>query len=173
MRLNVADIPGDGIGQEFRLLVPVYESREPDVADVFLKVLKIGEKVLVEGSVKISVLLNCCRCLKDFSYPLDISFKEEYNPAEEISGESEKELAGSELDLSFYSNNEIDVLGLVREQVLLSVPMKPLCGPGCRGICPACGRDLEMGQCECKRDEVDPRLAPLKKFKESIKNRKE
>jgi uncharacterized protein len=173
MRLNITDIPEDGIQQEFDLLIAINDSQEPDVAQVFAKILKIGKKVLIEGSVKISVSLSCSRCLKDFPYPLDITFREEYNPAEERETEGEKELTGRELDLSFYSNDEIDITGLIKEQVLLSVPMKPLCGPECRGICPACGKALNEGPCECRTEEVDPRLAPLKKFRESMKNRKE
>ena len=173
MRLNVTDIPEDGIRQEFSLPISADETREPDVAGVIIKILKIGKMVLIEGAVKISVSLNCSRCLNDFPYPLDISFREEYNPAEEREADDEKELTDRELDLSFYRNNEIDVAGLVKEQVLLSVPMKPLCSSGCIGICPECGKDLNSGPCECKKDTVDPRLAPLKKFKEKMKNRKE
>ena len=173
MRLNVSDIPEDGIQQEIDLLISINDSQEPDFAEVFIKILKIGKKVLVEGSVKISVSLNCSRCLEDFPYPMDKSFREEYNPAEERETEGEKELSGSELDLSYYSNNEIDISELVKEQVLLSVPMKALCGPECRGICPECGKNYNKGPCECSTEEVDPRLAPLKKFRESMKNRKE
>ncbi len=173
MRLNVDDIPEDGITQNFDLLISDDKSREPDVADVNIKVLKIGKKVLIEGSVKISVTLNCSRCLNDFPYPLDISFREEYNPAKERADGDEGELTGREMDLSFYHNDEIDIAGLIKEQVHLSVPMKPLCSSGCMGICSECGKDLNMGPCECKKDTVDPRLAPLEKFKEKLKNRKD
>lgn len=173
MRLNMTDIPEDGIRQKFDLLISADQSREPDVADVNIKILKIGKKVLIEGSVKISVALNCSRCLNDFPYPLDISFREEYNPAKERADGEETELTDSEPDLSFYRNDEIDVAGLIKEQVHLSVPMKPLCSSGCMGICPECGKDLNAGPCECKKDTVDPRLAPLEKIKEKLKNRKE
>ncbi len=173
MRLNVTDIPEDGIRQKFDLLISDDKSREPDVADVNIRILKIGKKVLIEGSVKISVVLNCSRCLNDFTYPLDISFREEYNPAKERADDDETELTEMEPDLSFYRNDEIDVAELIKEQVLLSVPMKPLCSSGCIGICPECGKDLNMGPCECKKDTVDPRLAPLEKLKEKLKSRKE
>ncbi len=173
MRLNVTDIPEDGIRQEFDLLISADQNLEPDVAEVNIKILKIGKKVLIEGSVKIAVSLNCSRCLNDFPYPLDISFREEYNPAKESAEDDETELTDRELDLSFYRDDEIDIAGLIKEQVQLSVPMKPLCSSGCMGICPECGKDLNVGPCECKKDTVDPRLAPLEKFKEKLKNRKE
>jgi len=61
----------------------------------------------------------------------------------------------------------------VKEQVLLSVPMKPLCRNDCAGLCPVCGRDLNEGACNCRKEELDPRLAPLAQFKETLKDRKE
>ncbi len=104
MRLNVSDIPEDGIQQEFDLLISINDSQEPDLAGVFIKILKIGKKVLVEGSVKISVSLNCSRCLENFPYPLDISFRDEYNPAEERETEGEK---------SFQAVNWISVITVI------------------------------------------------------------
>ena len=55
---------------------------------------------------------------------------------------------------------EID--GLVREAVLLSLPLKPLCSEGCPGLCPICGVDLNKSHCECKRENTDPRWDQLK-----------
>lgn len=173
MRLNVSDIPDEGLQQEVNLPITVNDQAGPAIAYTFIKVFRIGKKVLVEGSVKISVSLRCGRCLRDFSLPLDLTFREEYNPAEEVIQEEEKELKETELDLSYYRNDEIDISELINEQVLLSVPMKPLCSSGCSGICPKCGKDLNEGACECKAEETDPRLAPLQKLKELMKDRKE
>jgi uncharacterized protein len=89
-----------------------------------------------------------------------------------MSDEDEQELAQEELDLSYYDNDEIDIQALIKEQVLLSVPMKPVCSENCKGICVTCGKDLNAGLCECKEDGHDPRLAPLQKLKEAMKNKK-
>jgi uncharacterized protein len=129
--------------------------------------LRIGKIVLVDGSIKISVSMRCSRCLGDFSSPLDIDFKEEYAPSEEYDPEGEPELTDSELNLGFYTNDEIDAGELVKEQVLLAVPMKPLCNNDCRGICSECGTNLNEGVCNCSTEKIDPRLAPLKHFMKS------
>ncbi len=173
MRLNVSDIPDEGLKLDLELPVVLNDEAAPDIAHVFIKAFRLGKKVLIEGSINISVSLHCSRCLKDISVPQELSFREEYNPSEEAASEGEKELTGGEPDLSFYSDDEIDITELIKEQVLLSVPMKPLCRPECRGICPGCGRDLNKGDCNCKAEEIDPRLAPLMEFKEKIKLRKE
>ena len=171
MRLNIYDIPESGLQQELELPIAINDHAEPDTAHVFIKVFRFDKKVLVEGSLKISLSLTCCRCLKEFSYPVDAPFKDECNPAGEVETEDEQELTDRELDLSFYSNDELDISELIKEQVLLSIPMKPLCSVECQGICTKCGKDLNEGPCGCKEEEIDPRLAPLKNFKESMKDR--
>lgn len=171
MRLNISDIPEDGLTEELDLPVEVREGAGPETAHVFVKVKRFGKKVLAEGTVTITVSLNCSRCLKAVSYPVETKFSEEYNPAEDLDKEEEQELTDRELDLSYYINDELDISGLIREQVLLSVPMKPLCAEECQGICLKCGKDLNEGACGCKTEELDPRLAPLTKFKELMKDR--
>jgi len=171
MRLKILDIPEDGLTEELDLPVEVRDGAGPDSAHVLMSVFRFKKKVLVEGTIRTTVSLNCSRCLKPVSYPVETRFREEYNPAEDVDKEEEQELSERELDLSYYSNDELDISELIREQVLLSVPMKVLCRADCKGICPKCGKDLNEGDCGCKTDEVDPRLAPLGKFKELMKDR--
>ena len=171
MRIKVSDIPDDGLQQELDMPVAINDNAKADVAHASITVYRFGKKVLVDGSLRIFVSLKCSRCLKEFSLPLNTVFREEYNPAEEFEKEHVRELKGSELDSGFYSNDEIDIPEIMREQVLLAVPVKPLCSNECLGICPHCGKDLNEGPCECKEDEIAPRLEPLKKFNELMKKR--
>jgi uncharacterized protein len=156
MRLKISDIPDNGLAQELDLPIEVRDDAGPDTAHVFIKVKRFGKKVLAEGTVRISVSLNCGRCLRNVSCPIETKFSEEYNPAEDLDKEEEQELTDRELDLGYYSNDELDISELIREQILLSVPMKPLCGADCQGICPKCGKDLNEGACGCKTEELDP-----------------
>ena len=78
-----------------------------------------------------------------------------------------------ELNLDFFSDEEIDIDQLITEQILLAVPMKPLCNSKCPGICPVCGKNLNEGKCNCKTDKVDPRLLPLERLKKKMEERKE
>jgi uncharacterized protein len=173
MRLIVSEIPDEGLEQRLDLSVLINESGNPDNVHVELQITKLGKKVLIRGTVNCSILLNCSRCLNDYSYPVDISFNEEYDPAGEKDGYEDRELGSEDLDLSCYRDDEIDVVELVKEQVLLSVPMKALCKDECRGICSRCGIDLNTGSCECRKEEVDPRLAPLQNLKLNMQDRKE
>ncbi|MBI5057915.1 MAG: DUF177 domain-containing protein [Nitrospirae bacterium] len=174
MKINVSGIPEEGLQQEIDLPVVINDSKKPNTAHVFIKAVKFDTRVLIEGSVKVTAEFKCSRCLKEYSLPLALSFKEEYVPAEEVGKEkNELELTNDELDVSFYRDDEIDMEELIKEQILLAVPMKPLCGDECRGLCPGCGINLNEGACACGKKEIDPRLAPLEKFKELLKTRKE
>ena len=171
MLINISSIPEEGLQHELEL--PVKVSDHSDTAHVLIKISRLGKMIFAEGSIKISATLTCSRCLKDYSYPLDLTFREEYTPAGVSDEEKEYELTETELNLDFYSDEEIDISELITEQVLLAVPMKPLCSPECPGICTACGKDLSEGICKCETDKVDPRLSPLKRLKEKMEERKE
>jgi uncharacterized protein len=173
MKVNVSDIPEEGLLLEADLPIIINNDTKPDISHVIIKIFRFEKQLLVEGSVKLSTKLICSRCLKDTLLPLDLDFREEYIPAEESEKGIEKELTDRELDIGFYSNDELDINEIVKEQVLLSVPMKPLCSNECQGLCPVCGKDLNEGACNCRKEEMDPRLAPLAQFMETLKNRKE
>lgn len=172
MLLTVSNIPDEGLHQEIELPVNTGGDAAPDIAHASLRIFRLGRKVLIEGSVKVSLTLSCGRCLKEFSLPLDVDFREEYNPAEDIEAGEEKELKGRELDMGFYTGDEINIDEVVSEQLILSIPMSPLCTDDCMGICLKCGKDLNEGPCECRTEETDPRLAPLQKLREAMKDRK-
>jgi len=75
--------------------------------------------------------------------------------------EEDHELGPEELDVSFLEGAQINVAGLVRENVLLALPVKPLCHEGCRGLCPQCGKNLNEGPCPCSSARLDPRWREL------------
>ncbi len=170
MRLNIYEIPENGLHQELDLPVRINEGGQPDTTHVNLTAFRFGRKVVLEGDLKARVPLNCSRCLREFKYPVETEFRDEFNPAEE--SEEDLELADEEPGPGYYRNDELDISDVIREWILLSIPIKPLCSAGCKGLCPECGKDFNEGPCECIADETDPRLAPLSKFKKLMKDKR-
>ena len=169
MKILVADIPEEGLDLEleetfepgpFRLLSPVNASLHVD---------KVSSEILVRGTLKTLVELQCSRCLKQFPLEVDLTVDVVYHPLEDLRGEERHEIKDDELDMGFYRGDEIDVQELLREQVILSIPIKPLCTESCKGICPQCGADLNTDTCTCDRKGSDPRLAGLKKLMDTGK----
>jgi len=117
------------------------------------------------GSTETTLEVPCSRCLEPMLVPVDAAFDLRYQPHSTNTGDAEQEIEEDDLTTAFYQNDEIDLGQLMREQFYLALPMKPLCGDDCRGLCPMCGTNLNRGACECKRDWQDPRLDALRELR--------
>jgi uncharacterized protein len=126
-----------------------------------LRVLKDGDKYWLTGSLHTTLSLACCRCLESFGIPVDVPIDLRYLPQRENVGEGELEILEGDFSTAFYRDEQIDLDLMLREQFQLLSPMKPLCRQDCRGLCPACGMNLNSEQCSCDTSWPDPRLAAL------------
>jgi uncharacterized protein len=102
-------------------------------------------------------MYSCNRCLDEFSTFVEVPFAENYQ-------ESDMEISGSEDELVYYQGDEIDIMDLLRESLILAELLKPLCSEKCRGLCPQCGANLNVKQCSCESQIIDPRLAVLQQL---------
>jgi uncharacterized protein len=116
----------------------------------------------IAGRITGALHVPCSRCLEPFVWPLSTAFDLQYLPASAMGSDNEAELGDDELGVEFYRDDTIDLGILAREQCYLALPMKPLCRPDCRGLCPQCGVNLNQATCDCDAQWVDPRLAGLK-----------
>jgi uncharacterized protein len=142
---------------------------------------KVSGGVVVDGAVDLKVRAPCKRCLTDVVVPLPVSFKLNLVPKELVrAGDEEEEREGSErdqggeqagsfsleeTDRDVFDGKNIDLDPIVREQVLLAVPMNAVCREDCKGLCASCGQNLNEAKCGCDPRPVDPRLAALKNIK--------
>jgi uncharacterized protein len=105
----------------------------------------------------------CARCLKEVVLPVRAE-QQEFAPTAKDGWE--------ESDLSpFIADLVVDLSGLVREAVVLAVPAQLVCSPDCRGLCPACGHDLNTGSCACPPDVPDERWGKLRDLKTEMDER--
>jgi uncharacterized protein len=117
----------------------------------------------VRGRLETRLTLTCSRCLEPFSFPVGSRFDVTYST--EVPVEDEVELGGRDLTVVHLEGDTVDLAEMAREQVLLEVPMAPVCRPDCRGLCPRCGANLNQGACGCAESAADPRFAVLRKLK--------
>lgn len=124
------------------------------------------------GKLATTLSATCVRCLEAFDLPvseeLDLLYlPQSRNVAPVVDEETgtrdfDRGLSAEELAVAFYRDDQIDLSHLVLEQIILALPMKPLCTADCRGLCPECGANRNTSNCECVVDETDPRWAALK-----------
>lgn len=160
MKIRIPDIPNEGLDIEFEETIEAGAVSAPVKARI--KIEKIDAEVMVSGDLRAELKLQCSRCLKEFYRTLSVPIEAVYHPVEELKGEDRHEIAAEELDMDFYSGEELDLAGLLKEQIMLNVAMKPLCDDTCKGICSGCGVDLNIEKCGCAAKGGDPRLAKLK-----------
>jgi uncharacterized protein len=143
---------------DFRVAAPV---------SLAFDIFKDKQQFRLVGRVGTILELPCSRCLDPFTLPVDAEFDLRYHPHVDhtASGEAEREIEEDDLTTAFYEHEEIDLGQLMREQFCLSLPMKPLCRPECRGLCTVCGTNLNRDTCACTREWEDPRLGALRKLK--------
>jgi uncharacterized protein len=154
-------LPPDG--ETYRIVAPV---------ELGFDIHKDGDQFRLVGRVSTLLELPCSRCLDPFTWTVDASFDLRYQPHALNTGEGEREVEEDDLSTAFYENETIDLGQLMREQFYLSLPMKPLCSGDCRGLCPACGTNLNRGTCDCHREWEDPRFAALRELKAGSKGHK-
>jgi len=136
-----------------------------------LRVRLSGERVMINGGVVADLEVTCCRCAKGFPQHVEKTFSVEYWPDPKVDHEGEElELTYDELDIGFYRDDKIDLSAVVTEQILLDIPMKPVCRESCKGLCDQCGADLNEETCGCTATRVDPRLEVLAQIKNKMIN---
>jgi uncharacterized protein len=103
--------------------------------------------------------------LKEFSYPLSSTFELTLHPMKELPSEEEIELGSEEIESSFFEGGEVHLSEIACEQIFLEIPYQPLCQEGCKGLCPKCGKDLNLSSCECVKEEFQTGFSALRKLK--------
>lgn len=164
MKIIVSDIPEDGmeIKLDEQLASEAVKLSGPVAAS--LRLDKVDADVIITGTVSADVELNCSRCLKDYPARIDSRVEVTYHPSSGINRDEHHQLKGDELESSYYSEDTINTDEVLIEQLLLNVPMKPLCSDNCEGICPVCGTDRNANKCSCNTKETDPRLRQLEQL---------
>lgn len=148
-KIIVSDIPSEGLQYELSESVSQEDIIFKAPISGFIKIYKTGSDVVAEGVVKSSIELNCSRCLNDFTFSLNSVINTVFRPASILTKDDNYELQDDELDTEFYKNDEIDLIDLLIQEIRLNIPMKPLCDKDCKGLCPTCGIDLNIGICDC------------------------
>ena len=124
----------------------------------------VGKEIRVHGAIFGDLAATCDRVLEQIKIPVEQDFDLLYRPMEEIAREEEVEVGEDELTVGFFSGDGVNLADEVEEQVLLSVPMKVVCRPDCRGLCPVCGVNRNARQCGCSSQHEDSPFAFLKKM---------
>lgn len=166
MDLNLEEALEAPVALSHRLEVPVGRLERPEVLSLgpvaFEGILqKADPGFVLTGELVASGQIACSRCLAPVGFSRSGEVSWVFAPAHRRPTEDETELTAGDLDVVWYEDFIVPFDPLVEEQLQLDLPMKPLCRPDCKGLCPRCGADRNEAPCDC-REEGDERLAKLK-----------
>jgi uncharacterized protein len=156
----------------FPIIAEMVKNRECEFLkplNIRLKAFRIRELFEVQGTFRTSVRLPCSRCLKDFDTPLasdfELTYTKEMPGLMDVFNEEEIELRVEEIGMIYFKGEEINLQQGIQEQVVMALPLQPLCHDNCKGLCPQCGSDLNRRDCGCKRESAPNKFAVLKNLK--------
>ena len=145
---------------EYEFLAPV---------KTHLRAIYLGNLVEAKGSIETRVQLACSRCLNDFQYRLQSEFATTYTrempQADAALTSAEVELRYEDMGLNYFSGEQINLQPDIAAQVILALPVKPLCSAACKGLCPTCGVDLNKDKCHCDQSPLNNKFAALRDLK--------
>jgi uncharacterized protein len=119
-------------------------------------------EIRVRGSFQVRLETECDRCAEIARLDLDQRFQLLYQPIEMAPETNELEISEAQEEVGYYESNGVDLKDVLRESILLELPMHALCRPECQGVCPQCGINRNQGSCQCAEEKVDDRWASLK-----------
>lgn len=118
--------------------------------------------IRVRGRIKASVGHACDLCLKDLQLDFDTKFDLFFYPMEMIEDGGEAAISRDQTEVGFYTGDGVGLADVIREQLLLWLPVRSVCSSDCKGLCPSCGIDRNSGQCDCEQSFEDPRWDGLR-----------
>jgi uncharacterized protein len=171
MQYNVSQLLKDETGQtrQYELHEDI-QALDPGILplsslDGRIQMIRTAGGILVTGKLHTSIELLCSRCAEPFSFPLQFKLEEEFRPTIDIAtGASFPLPADDEPATRIDDHHIVDLAEVMRQNMLLALPPFPVCRSKCAGLCPACGKNWNEGSCDCKTEELDPRLQVLKQL---------
>jgi len=154
------------LGAEMRQRSPLHAAGRAELIEERTPGVKATIKdIRLTGSFQGQVEIQCARCLVEVTRDLDAEFDLLYRPLGAVQRDDEVSISEAETEVGFYKGEGLALEDVLREQVLLAVPVKAVCRDDCRGLCPQCGQDLNRGQCACGPAKQDPRWDALRELR--------
>ncbi len=158
LRLNVGFLINQPVGtsRDFHFDIPqLHLSPDLNLGDItgIVRVTRTAQGLLVQVNLQATLQIECARCLTEFPQPLTVDYIELYTFSR---------LAEPGTEFILPESGKINLGPLLREYMLLEVPINPLCSTDCQGICPTCGGNLNTTTCYHQDEYIDPRFDVLK-----------
>jgi uncharacterized protein len=164
------EFPPDAIdlGAGVRALTPLAASGCAQLIEEHHGKHKLIKDIRLSGELSTSLELLCARCLEPMVLEVGRTFDLLYRPQGADAGQEELSVTDAEAEIGYYRGEGLLLEDVLREQVLLAVPLKVICREDCKGLCPTCGKNRNAEACSCAQQHQDPRWDALKEIREKL-----
>ena len=160
MLYNVAQLLKSPVGADLRAPIEGTLSLNSDditlVAPVtgHVRLQRTNQGIIADGTLTTTVQLQCVRCLDTFTLPLEVPFSEVYLPTIDVVTGQPLPNANEDDVFPIDEHHHLDLSEPFRQQIILAVPMQPLCSETCAGLCPVCGNNRNTDPCTCEAQDA-------------------
>lgn len=162
-------VPGTiDLGEEITQRGPLKTSGRAEVIEEHEGKHQVMLDLRLRGKLDAEVELLCARCLEPVPQKIAREFDLLYRPLGADAGRDELSVTAAEAEIGYYQGEGLLLEDVLREQLILALPLKVTCREDCKGLCPQCGKNLNQEQCSCKVAHEDPRWSALKDVRERL-----
>src|SRR5580692_7954231 len=157
------------LGPDFRQLNPLRAGGRAQLVEERHGKHQTIKDIRLDGELAVQLETDCARCLEPVVTDVKHSFDLLYRPLGADAGRAELSVTAAEAEVSYYQGEGLLLEDVLREQVLLAAPLKVICREDCKGLCPHCGKNMNLEQCSCADAVTDPRWSALKDLSSKLK----
>jgi len=158
------------LGGEGEQVGPLATSGRAEVIHEHRGPREIVADIRLKGSFSGKFEVPCARCVEPVEVPLAAAFDLIFRPLGVDGGASDRSISAPETEIGYYQEDSLALEDVLREQVLLSLPVRTLCKEDCKGLCPRCGANRNNQPCTCEAGQSDPRWEALAGLRSQIKS---
>jgi uncharacterized protein len=158
------------LGPDYRQISAVESSGRADLVEEHHGKHQIIKDIRIQGKLATRLESECARCLEPLTQDVTRDFDLLYRPLGADAEKDELSITDAEAEISYYEGEGILLDDVVREQILLAVPLKLTCRDDCKGLCPHCGKNRNNEDCSCAVAMEEPRWAALKEIRSKLAN---
>jgi len=158
------------LGQDARQRTPLKATGRAELVEEHHGKNLVIQDIRLRGRLSTGLELQCARCLEPIKQDIKRDFELLYRPLGTDAGRDELSVTDAEAEIGYYQGDGLLLEDVLREQVLLALPLKITCREDCKGLCPQCGKNLNQEQCSCSTEVADPRWDALKEVRERLEH---
>jgi uncharacterized protein len=156
------------LGEDIRQCTPLKASGRAELVEEHHGKREVIQDIRLRGRLSAGLELQCARCLAPVPQDVSRQFELLYRPLGADAGRDELSVTDAEAEIGYYQGEGVLLEDVLREQVLLALPLKTICQENCKGLCPQCGKNLNQEQCSCTVAVEDPRWEALKDIRSRL-----